>query len=61
MKTKNKFKKPDIQYDPIKQEKQPFWMQSVESCRTKRSLSTIDILGLIAIFGIFGLMLIVWG
>lgn len=30
MKTKNTFKRPEIKYEPKKQDKQPIWMHSIE-------------------------------
>lgn len=61
MKTKNTFKPSDIQYDPIKPTKRPFWMHSVEQHDTNRKVSTTDILGIIAILGVIGMFYLMLG
>lgn len=46
---KNTFKPSDIKYDPIRQDKQPLWMHSVQTYRTSRT-TVGEVLILVAIF-----------
>lgn len=57
MKSKNTFKPSDFKYEPVRQDKLPLWMNTVQSSRTSKT--TIgEVLLLIAIF--VGIAL-VWG
>ena len=57
MKSKNTFKPSDFKYEPVRQDKLPLWMNTVQSSRTSKT--TIgEVLLLIAI--VVGIAL-VWG
>jgi hypothetical protein len=57
MKSKNTFKKPVITYDPIVQEKQPLWMNTVQSSRTSKTIIGEALL----LVAIFAAIVLVWG
>jgi len=57
MKSKNTFKPSDFKYEPVRQDKLPLWMNTVQQHRTSKT--TIgEVLLLVAIFA--GIVL-VWG
>lgn len=49
MKTKNTFKPTDFKYEPVRQDKPPLWMNTVQSHRTSKTTIS-EVLLLIAIF-----------
>ncbi len=52
---KNKFKTPEIKYDPIEQKTKPYWMLQVEQSKhTNEELSVRD--ALLAYFMFLGMM-----
>lgn len=58
MKKKNTLRPQDISYEPIKEEKQPLWMHSMQTYRTNRitalqaALYVIIIMAIIFIYGV---------
>lgn len=56
MKKQNKFKHTDFKYEPIRQEKQPFWMHSIDRPVSNNEIK--EVLMSFAIVILFGLLVI---